>query len=575
MFLAVVLLATGAVTWNQVLAADVAADAQVEAKTECPEGCTKDCCKDKEKCAAGCTKACCKDKKTCEAGCQKECCKDKTADKSETLAIGIVMMAPLASAKVVAKAEVAEVAVAAPQDFTATHNQVALLKVLPDGVAAGESDEDAIARKEKNPSWGVKSFCLDSNDNLLVAVGDLKAGQLQLLDPTGKRFKSWDLSVVPEAVNIHPDGSFLVAGGGKIFKLNTEGEVILEVASPLVAQVEANKDQFRQELIDQMTSQSKMMLQQVERYDAELVKIVDRAARRLDRDEHKEYRLLKERLAAHEAAKTKAAEAKADEAAAGDENAWALRKVLFNMLTTKVEASLNDRELQMRKIYTEQGQRMREYAAQQGGGEPTEEQIDAALVTQIAYKSRIASISAVGDDVFIATGAIKGYGYDVWKFDVKFENPEKLASGLRGCCGQMDVQACESGLYVAENSGHQVQHLDFTGKKINSWGKGAREGVRGFGSCCNPMNVAFGPDGTVYTAESGTGRIKRYSAEGELIQLVGSVELVPGCKKVSIAVTKDHQRVYMLDITRNHIIVMEEKSDEAKVASKVTEKKAS
>ena len=81
------------------------------------------------------------------------------------------------------------------------------------------------------------------------------------------------------------------------------------------------------------------------------------------------------------------------------------------------------------------------------------------------------------------------------------------------------------------------------------------------------MNVAFGPDGTVYTAESNSGRIKRYSSDGELMDHIGSVELVPGCKKVSIAVSSDHQRVYMLDITRNHIIVMEAKPEEQRVAA--------
>jgi hypothetical protein len=71
------------------------------------------------------------------------------------------------------------------------------------------------------------------------------------------------------------------------------------------------------------------------------------------------------------------------------------------------------------------------------------------------------------------------------------------------------------------------------------------------------MNVAFGPQGSVYTAESTSGRIKRYSTGGELIELVGTVDLVPGCKKVAIAVGPGGDRVYMLDQTRHHIVVME------------------
>jgi sugar lactone lactonase YvrE len=92
---------------------------------------------------------------------------------------------------------------------------------------------------------------------------------------------------------------------------------------------------------------------------------------------------------------------------------------------------------------------------------------------------------------------------------------------------------------------------------MGAWGESARSGLEGFGSCCNPMNVAFGPDNAVYTAEDNTGRIKRYSPEGRLLSLVGSVDLVPGCKNCSIAVSHDGSRVYMLDITRNHIVRMD------------------
>ena len=40
------------------------------------------------------------------------------------------------------------------------------------------------------------------------------------------------------------------------------------------------------------------------------------------------------------------------------------------------------------------------------------------------------------------------------------------------------------------------------------------------------------------------------------MELVGQVELVPGCKKVAISVSPKGDQVYMLDITRGHIVVM-------------------
>ena len=95
----------------------------------------------------------------------------------------------------------------------------------------------------------------------------------------------------------------------------------------------------------------------------------------------------------------------------------------------------------------------------------------------------------------------------------RLENAEQIVTGLRGCCGQMDVQAGPNGVYVAENSRDRVCRYDREGEMLTHWGKSARKGLVGFGSCCNPMNVCFGPKGTVLTAESTTGHIKQFDAE--------------------------------------------------------------
>ena len=104
---------------------------------------------------------------------------------------------------------------------------------------------------------------------------------------------------------------------------------------------------------------------------------------------------------------------------------------------------------------------------------------------------------------------------------------------------------------------------DAEGEELATWGKRDRQGVgEGFSGCCNPMNVCFGSSGDVYTAESSTGLIKRFSADGEYLDYVGKADLVPGCKNVSIAANRDSSRVYMLDITRSHIVLLEKKSAE-------------
>ncbi|MCP4777245.1 MAG: hypothetical protein GY880_23740, partial [Planctomycetaceae bacterium] len=168
--------------------------------------------------------------------------------------------------------------------------------------------------------------------------------------------------------------------------------------------------------------------------------------------------------------------------------------------------------------------------------EPTEAQITSLVDSMIRTKMRVSSISSTGDHLFVTTRGTTGYGYDVWKMNLQFKNAEVIVSGLSGCCGQMDVQCCESGIYVAENSRDRVVHYDINGTEVNKWGKSDRTGINGFTSCCNPMNVCFDEKGHVYTAESGSGRIKCFDSKGQLVSYVGDVDLVPGCKNVSIAV---------------------------------------
>ena len=189
-------------------------------------------------------------------------------------------------------------------------------------------------------------------------------------------------------------------------------------------------------------------------------------------------------------------------------------------------------------------EKFREQAAkedEQGGEsrEPTEEQIQKFITTVRQSRLEVSSISSSGGDVFVATQAAVGYGYEVWRTDRDFGGGTKVISGLRGCCGQMDVQCCQHGVFVAENSRHRVVRFDREGKQQSKWGSLDRDGINGFSGCCNPMNVCFAGDGDVFTAESTTGRIKRFSPHGELVSIVGAIDLSPGCKNVSIAASPD------------------------------------
>ena len=184
--------------------------------------------------------------------------------------------------------------------------------------------------------------------------------------------------------------------------------------------------------------------------------------------------------------------------------------------------------------------------------------------------TRISGIAVSDKNVFVAVGSGWSLGSKskLFCFDLDLGNPKLLAEGLRGCCQRCDIVARDGIVYLAENSAHRVVLYDRNGKILSKWGTRARTGLEGFGSCCNPMNLCFDASGVVYTAESGVGRVKRYSMDGKFLGLVGYVGLqrftragglAASCSNMAIAVTPDGSRVYVMDVKNNIIRVLEKK----------------
>lgn len=437
-------------------------------------------------------------------------------------------------------------------EFTPTHRQVAVLKVEP-----GRTDADAPESQPSDSPWQIKSFCLDDEGKLVVAAGG-ETGVLLLLSSEGERLQTISLEFVPEAVSIEPNGNILIGGEGKLARLGPDGTMLEQADSPLNSQIADRRADLREEVVASLEKSIHSMARMRSQLEQQIDRVYDQLGSKLPEADQDAYTLLRKQI--------RTASEESDPAGRESSDRQALQKQLDDMLRSKLEETSAERLLLMVDRYRQQIEQFEEHAPANGAGQHTEEQIEVALNGMIAYKSRIASISSANDEVFIATGSLQGYGYDVWRFDNNLENPVKIVESLRGCCGQMDVQACDQGVYVAENSRHRVCHFDREGNEVNHWGERGRTGVRGFGGCCNPMNLAFGSDGSVYTSESSTGRIKHYSADGKLLALIGQVDLVPGCKKVSIAVADDGRRIYMLDITRNHIVVMQRNGEDDRVA---------
>ena len=349
----------------------------------------------------------------------------------------------------------------------------------------------------------INAFCLNGRGQIVAACGN-GPGEVRVCDDNGKILRSWEVDVKPEAVSVAADQTVLVGGEGKLFRYSADGNELQQAESPHAAALRSSTDELRKEAVQRLTRATTSLQSRIDLYERVIQQLEDKGKK----------------------------------------------------------AELNDQEMKMLELLPKTLEQFRKQAAAQPEEkkeEPGEEAIAQYVKNLLRSKMKISSISSDGGNVFVATRAQAGYGFDIWKMNREFSQGSVIVTGLRGCCGQMDVQCCEGGIFVAENSRHRVVKYNSEGEQITTWGERDRTGVKGFSSCCNPMNVCFNGVGDVFTAESGTGRIKRFSPDGEFVSYVGDVELVPGCKNVSIAVSPDASRVYMLDLTRNHIVRMEAK----------------
>jgi len=180
----------------------------------------------------------------------------------------------------------------------------------------------------------------------------------------------------------------------------------------------------------------------------------------------------------------------------------------------------------------------------------------------ILGKKSLTSGLSVNDEHLVIAFAI-GWGLKstevVYRMNPNLTSPKKIVDKQYGCCAHIDMEIKGDRLLIAENSRFRVNQFDIrTGKFLGTWGRRDRVNIEGFAACCNPVNTDIGPDGVLYTAESGIGRVKKYSADGDYLGLVGYVDTTKylkfgkGVASVScyipIEVNHDGSRIYIMDV---------------------------
>lgn len=321
--------------------------------------------------------------------------------------------------------------------------------------------------------------------------------EVRVLDAEGKLLESWPLDFAAHAINVCPTGEIVVGGDGVLARYDAHGKQLARGEAPHVAATRGEAGALERQAREIVESQAES---------------------------------LKEALADFERQKTELQAKPADE--------------------------LNDEERQVLQTIDQTIAAYRQIIDQQQNVKADDGQVQQMVQYLSTQQKKVNAIAASGSNVYVTCVANKGFGYDVWRTDLEFGSPEKIVSGLGGCCGQMDVQCCGEELIVAENARHRVVKFDISGKELKSWGKRSRDGDgETFGGCCNPMNTRLVGD-KLYVAES-DGQIKLFSPEGEFQGVLGKANVQAGCKSSIVDASADGDRLYYFDVNNSAICVLE------------------
>ena len=321
--------------------------------------------------------------------------------------------------------------------------------------------EKAVTIKSSDGSFGVQTFCMDGQGRIVALVGAGRyqvdaaksSAEVHVLTGDGQPVTQWKLDFSGQSINTAPDGSVYVAGDGTIAQYSPKGTLLRKLALPHIAEMLKDEKAIRKQAEEQARLQGRSFDQFAAQYKKRIEKLKSKPADKLTPSEKRQ----------------------------------------LEQYTAVLESLEKDNAGQNRVS------------------------VD-SMVASITHGLRTINSVAVSErDVFIVCGEGTGYGYSLWRMDHDFKNAKQVMSGLRGCCGQMDVQVQGNDLLVAANCEHSFARFNREGKKLGQWGQCSQaEDLKCFGGCCNPMNVRSGPNGDVFTAES-EGLIKRFSTKGEFV----------------------------------------------------------
>jgi hypothetical protein len=121
----------------------------------------------------------------------------------------------------------------------------------------------------------------------------------------------------------------------------------------------------------------------------------------------------------------------------------------------------------------------------------------------------------------------------------------------------LDFDLDSDGVIHATDSGrHRVSSWTLDGALLTSFGKFGMARAEDFVGCCNPVNLAVAPDGSIVTAEKAISRLKVFGKDRTLLAVIGPEHFDPALVHIHVAVDSTG-RILAADPVRRTIALFE------------------
>jgi sugar lactone lactonase YvrE len=119
----------------------------------------------------------------------------------------------------------------------------------------------------------------------------------------------------------------------------------------------------------------------------------------------------------------------------------------------------------------------------------------------------------------------------------------------------LDLDVDSAGVVYATDTGrHQVTTWKLDGTPVAAFGRFGQAKPEDFVGCCNPVNLAVAPDGSVVTGEKAVARVKVFGPDRALLAVIGPEHFDPMCIHIHLAVDSSG-RIIAADPVRRTITI--------------------